>query len=336
MNQRHSGYQRNQGSRPGQRGQQPKKRVQRDLTGKLIKPGDKKKPYTPPSGLQAGMQLTMTVEREIEPGYFLRAGEDEVFLHRREAEGRLKSGDRVEVFLYHDHENRLAATMDQPYVGVDEYGWLEVVDRLPQMGVFLDNGIEKDLLLFIDDLPKLKEEWPQPGDRLLVTLKRDKLGRLLAKPVTEEEISKISVPAESSLHNQWVEGTVYKVIKDGAFLFTDEEHVMFIHREEMTEPLRLGQSLRSRVSFVREDGRINGSMRGRKEERYGEDADKLLDYLAGRGGSMPYTDDTPADVVREKFGMSKSAFKRALGKLMKERKVEQAEGWTRLTVSNKE
>lgn len=105
---------------------------------------------------------------------------------------------------------------------------------------------------------------------------------------------------------------------------------MFIHRDEMTEPLRLGQSIRCRVSYVREDGRINGSMRVRKEVQYGEDADKLLQYLSNRDGAMPYTDDTPADVIKEKFGMSKSAFKRALGKLMKERRVEQANGWTRL------
>ncbi|QQE73869.1 DNA-binding protein [Brevibacillus composti] len=329
MNQRNQRNSRHQGNRPGARIQR-KGRVQRDLTGKLIQTGAKKRPYTPPAGLQAGMQLAMTVEREIEPGYFLRAGEDEVFLHRREAERRLSPGDEVDVFLYHDHENRLAATMEQPYVGLNEYGWLEVVDSMPQMGVFLDNGIGKDLLLFVDDLPKLKFEWPRIGDRLLVSLKRDKLGRLLAKPVTEEEINKIAVPAPDSAHNQWVEGTVYKVIKDGAFLFTDDEYVMFVHREEMTEPLRLGQSVRCRVSYVREDGRINGSMRVRKEVQYGEDADKLLAYLTQRGGAMPYTDDTQPDVIREKFAMSKSAFKRALGKLMKERRVEQADGWTRL------
>ncbi|WP_375338682.1 CvfB family protein [Brevibacillus borstelensis] len=326
MNQRNP---RNQRNRPDQRSQR-NKRPLRDLSGRLISSAAKKKAYTSPAGLQAGMLLTMTVEREIEPGYFLRAGEDEVFLHRREAEGRLSIGDTAEVFLYHDHENRLAATMDMPYVGLNEYGWLEVVDIMPRMGVFLDNGIEKHLLLFTDDLPKLKAEWPRIGDRLLVTLKRDKLGRLLAKPVTEEEITKISVPATSEMHNQWVEGTVYKVIAAGAFLFTEEEHVMFIHRDEMTEPLRLGQSIRCRVSYVREDGRINGSMRVRKEVQYGEDADKLLQYLSNRDGAMPYTDDTPADVIKEKFGMSKSAFKRALGKLMKERRVEQANGWTRL------
>lgn len=282
------------------------------------------------SRLQAGLTLNMTVSRKSEIGYFLQAGDDEVFLHRNEARGPLDVGEEVEVFLYHDHENRLAATMDLPYVGLGEYGWLEVVDLSARMGVFLDNGTKKDLLLFLDDLPKLRDEWPRPGDRLLVTLKRDKLGRLLAQPVTEEEVTKISVPADERMKNKTVEGTVYKVIAAGAFLLTEDEHILFIHRDEMTERMRLGQTVRCRVSYVREDGRLNGSMKERKEVQYETDADKLLRYLVNRDGAMPYTDQTEADIIREKFQMSKSSFKRALGKLMKERRIEQVDGWTKL------
>jgi len=283
-----------------------------------------------PSHLQAGETLAMTVSRKTEIGYFLRAGQEEVFLHRNEARGPLDLDEEVEVFLYHDHENRLTATMDLPYVGMGEYGWLEVVDLASRMGVFLDNGIQKHLLLFIDDLPKLRDEWPRPGDRVLVALKRDKQGRLLAKPVTEQEVVRFSVPADAGMKNQNVEGTVYKVIAAGAFLLTEDEHILFIHRDEMTERMRLGQTVSCRVSYVREDGRLNGSMRERKEIQYGEDADKLLRYLLNRDGAMPYTDQTDADIIREKFQMSKSSFKRALGKLMKERRVEQVDGWTKI------
>ncbi len=281
--------------------------------------------------LQAGMIVTLPVSKKADFGYFLKEDDVEILLHHNETTGALLHvGDEIEVFLYHDHENRLAATMEMPFVRLGEYGWLEVVDVSPKMGVFLHNGLKKDLLVFLDDLPKLREEWPQVGDRLLVTLKRDKHGRLLAKPVTEEEIKAFAVPAGSEMRNKWVEGTVYKVILAGAFLFTEDDHILFIHRDEMTERLRLGQTVRCRVSFVRDDGRLNGSMRARKEVQYGEDADRLLHYLVERGGAMPYTDDTPADIIREKFEMSKSSFKRALGKLLKERKIEQDEGWTHL------
>lgn len=286
--------------------------------------------YTKPSHLEAGMTLVMTVSRKTEIGYFLREGKDEVFLHKNEAQGQLDLDEEVEVFLYHDHENRLAATMDLPYVAMGEYGWLEVVDLSSRMGVFLDNGINKHLLVFIDDLPKLRDEWPRPGDRLLVTLKQDKQGRLLAQPVTEQEVLQFSVQADASMKNKNVEATVYKVIAAGAFLLTEDDHIMFIHRDEMTERMRLGQTVRCRVSFVREDGRLNGSMRERKEVQYGEDAEKLLRYLSNRDGAMPYTDKTDADIIQEKFQMSKSSFKRALGKLMKERRVEQIDGWTKV------
>ncbi|MED4583358.1 S1-like domain-containing RNA-binding protein [Brevibacillus choshinensis] len=285
---------------------------------------------TPPSQLQAGMTLEMTVARKTDIGYFLRSDKDEVFLHKNEAHGPLDMDDEVEVFLYHDHENRLAATMDLPYVGMGEYGWLEVVDLSSRMGVFLDNGINKHLLVFVDDLPKLRDEWPRPGDRMLVALKQDKLGRLLAKPVTEQEVMQISVLADESMKNKNVEATVYKVIAAGAFLLTEDDYIMFIHRDEMTERMRLGQTVRCRVSFVREDGRLNGSMRERKELQYGEDAEKLLRYMNNRDGAMPYTDKTEADIIQEKFQMSKSSFKRALGKLMKERRVEQVDGWTKV------
>ncbi|NGQ96663.1 DNA-binding protein [Brevibacillus sp. SYP-B805] len=276
------------------------------------------------------MTASLIVSRRTAYGYFLDDAGDGILLHQNEAVGTLEVGDQVTVFLYLDAEDRLTATMHMPIVGYGEYGWLEVVAVSPRLGVFVHNGISKDLLVFVDDLPQRQEEWPRVGDHLLVTMKRDKNGRLIAKPATEEVMREISVPADKSMLNKWVEGTVYKVIGAGALLFTDEEHILFVHRDEMTEHLRLGQTVRCRVSFVREDGRLNGSMRGRKEQQYGEDADSLLRYLASRGGAMPYTDDTPADIIKQKFGISKAAFKRAMGKLLKERLVEQREGWTYL------
>jgi len=276
------------------------------------------------------MVVTLPVARKTDYGYFLSAGETDLLLHRNEATRELEAGEEVQVFLYHDSEERLAATMQMPHVREGEYGWLEVVGSRPNLGVFLDNGIQKDLLLFVDDLPKLADEWPQMGDHVLVTLKRDKQGRLLAKPASETEILRISKPAEPDLLNQWVEGTVYKVIATGAFLLTDEDYILFVHRDEMAGRLRLGQTVRCRVTYVREDGRLNGSMHARKEQKYQDDAERLLQYLRERNGAMPYTDDTPADIIKEKFGISKSAFKRAMGKLLKERKVVQEDGWTHL------
>jgi predicted RNA-binding protein (virulence factor B family) len=286
------------------------------------------------SRLPAGTTVTLPVARVTEYGYFLNDGETDILLHKNEATRTLREGEQVEVFLYTDHEGRLAATMEEPIVQAGEFGWLEVADIVPRMGVYLDNGIKRDVLLFVDDLPKLRNEWPQVGDMLLVSLKRDKEGRLLAQPVMEDVIVPNAKPGTPDMLNKTLDGTVYKLIGAGAFLLTEGEHILFIHRDEMVEPLRLGQTVQSRISFVREDGRLNGSLKARKEQLYREDADKLMDYLVEQGGSMSYTDDTEPEVIKEKFGMSKSAFKRALGKLLKERRIISADGLTRINPAN--
>ncbi|MBO8164589.1 MAG: DNA-binding protein [Brevibacillus sp.] len=280
--------------------------------------------------LQAGMVTTLQVARTAPFGFFLTDGVEDVLLHRNEVSASLQEGSRVEVFLYRDQKDRLAATMRLPHVREGEYGWLEVVNAVPNLGVFLNNGTAKDLLLSCDDLPKRPTEWPKVGDKVLATLKRDKRGRLLAEPAGERVMLEIARTAAPEMLGRWVEGTVYKVIDDGAFVFTETEHVMFIHRDEMTQPLRMGQDVCSRVSYVRPDGRINGSMRARKEQQLQEDADRLLAFLIEQNGAMPYTDETPSDVIREKLGLSKAAFKRALGRLLKRGLIEQQAGWTRL------
>ena len=295
-----------------------------------LQPTAKRRAVVQASHLKAGMVMTIPVAREAEFGYFLKDRDQEVLLHRNEATRPLQVGDEVEVFLYHDHENRLAATMELPIVDMQTYDWLEVVDVSPKLGVFLHNGTKKDLLLFVDDLPKLREEWPQKGDKVCVTLKRDKHGRLLAEPASEEIMIEASTPADKDMMNKKVEGTVYKVLGIGALLYTRDDHIVFIHRDEMTEPLRLGQTVVCRISYVREDGRMNGSMRERKEVQYGEDAERILAYLKERDGAMPYSDESAPEDIKAKFGMSKSAFKRALGKLLKDGLIEQDEGWTHL------
>ncbi|AUM63656.1 DNA-binding protein [Brevibacillus laterosporus] len=277
----------------------------------------------------AGTIVSLPVSRVEEYGYFLTDGDVEILLHQNEATDQLEVGDTVKVFLYHDHENRLAATMQMPLVREGEYQWLDVVDVSTRVGVFLHNGIQKDLLVFKDDLPMQWEEWPQVGDKLLVTLKRDKHGRLLGEPASENVIWDLSRNATSEMKNKWVEGIIYRVFMEGVFVFTDDKHILFIHEDEMTESLRMGQRVRARVSYVREDGRLNGSMQERKEVRYGIDAQILLGVLKERG-AMPYTDKSTPEEIKDRFNMSKASFKRAMGKLMKEGLVEQVDGWTHL------
>ena len=127
-----------------------------------------------------------------------------------------------------------------------------------------------------------------------------------------------------------VTGSVYNLTEQGAFIFTEKRYIAFLSKKEMTDKPRVGQTLSTRVTFIREDGRINVSMRPAKEKAIDIDANMVLEVLENRGGKMPYCDDTSSEVIRERFGISKAAFKRALGHLMKEGKVKQQDGWTYL------
>jgi hypothetical protein len=290
--------------------------------------------------LEAGVRTELTVAREKAPyGYFLTNGTQDVLLHYSETTRPVSVGERVEVFLFRDSEDRLAATMKTPLLVLNEVGLLAVADVHRRLGCFLDLGLGKHVLLPAAELPEEQALRPQVGDRVYVRLDRDKEGRLLARAAREEDLKPLMVRAPQDWQNRTVEAIVYKTLQMGSFVVCDAGVLGFgvfgmIHADERTEPLRVGRKLTARVIHVREDGRVNLSMRKAKEVGRIEDADRILAYLRSRpNGAMPYSDQTPADIVTAKFNISKSAFKRALGKLMKEGRVVQKENWTYLSES---
>lgn len=147
------------------------------------------------------------------------------------------------------------------------------------------------------------------------------------------EIKKIMArakPATGIKRGDTVTGKVYNVTEVGAFVITEDSNIGFIHRDETTDPLKPGVQVSARVTFVRTDGRINLSLRPQKEVGRVVDAEKIMSYLQTRNGNMPFSDETPPEVIREKFGISKSAFKRALGKLFRDGLIEEQNGWITL------
>src|SRR3954470_23902955 len=111
-----------------------------------------------------GQTVTLTVARIADFGYFLTDGNEDVLLHINEADREYELDDSVEVFLYVDSEGRTSASTTIPEIPIGKYAWLKVVDSNPNVGVFLDIGLKKDLLLGIDDLPVHKSVWPKAGD----------------------------------------------------------------------------------------------------------------------------------------------------------------------------
>ena len=281
--------------------------------------------------IQAGLAVELEVERKADFGWFLTDGSEDVLLHHSEMnEGtELELGDEVTVFIYHDKQARLTATMKIPEIQIDQYGWAEVVNVKRKLGVFVNIGLSKDILVSLDDLPNIDRLWPEVGDRLYVSLKTDRNDRLFGKLATEDVIQEIAVKAPlKGVRNTTVKGNVYRLLMVGSFFVSEEGYRCFIHESERKEEPRLGELVEGRVIDSKEDGTLNISLFPFKQDLMGEDADVIFTYLMNRGGAMPYGDKTPPDDIQFHFGLSKGAFKRALGKLMKEEKIYQEDGWT--------
>jgi predicted RNA-binding protein (virulence factor B family) len=287
-------------------------------------------------GLEAGTVVNLRVAKEVQPyGFFVTDGEQEVLLHYTQLTGEIQVGDELDLYLYYDTEDRLSATMKHAFLKLGEVGLLEVMDIHPRFGSFLEMGLGRHLLLPFREQPELKELRPIVGDKVFVVLSHDRQGRLIAKLAGEEELVPLAFHAPTAWKNQWVTARVYKPLQIGSFVVCEGGvlggfgAIGMIHSTERTEMLRLGQEVKARVIFVREDGRANLSMRPLKEVGRDEDAEAILAYLKERPEqAMPYSDETPADIIMDKFNISKSAFKRALGKLMRHGHIYQKENWT--------
>jgi predicted RNA-binding protein (virulence factor B family) len=281
-----------------------------------------------PLAENVGHVLELTVARESEFGYFLTDGTEDVLLHRKETSRQYFIDETVKVFLYSDSRGRLTATDKIPLVTVGNYEWVKVVDVQPGIGMFLDIGIQKDLLLGEEDLPAHKDVWPMVGDLLYVTIRVNRNQRLYAKLATDPIMEEKAVEATETAFNKNVHGYIYRTAKVASWLFTAEGYKGFIHESQREREPRLGEKVEGRVIDVKMDGTINVSLLPRKQDLLDKDAEAIFQYLESRNGAMPYSDKSLPEEITERFNLSKAAFKRALGKLMKAGKVYQEDNWT--------
>lgn len=271
---------------------------------------------------------TLTVDEKVDFGYFLTDGNDRVLLHNNEVTEEIEVGEEIEVFFGVDSQDRLYATMKKPIITEGTYGWVDVVDVVDDMGAFVYIGLSKDALVTEDHLPFLREVWPNVGDKLYCTLKVSHNGKFFVRLATEEIVEPLFKDADRSIFNKEITGTVYRMIIAGSFIITEEGYKGFIHSSQRQVEPRLGETVTGRVIDVKEDGTINVSLLPRKHEALSGDAERIYAYMQERGGAMPFTDKSDPDDIKERFNLSKAAFKRAMGHLMKNDRVYQEEGWT--------
>ena len=272
---------------------------------------------------------TLRVARISEMGAFLDAQtgntSDDILLHVTQQTAPVAVGDEVRVFLYLDPKRRLTASMRVPRMKEGQVARLKVIN-VSRDGAFLDVGAERGIFLPYAGM----RGRPQVGEVVWAKLYTDKSGRLAVTMEVEDELRRASRPAEGVKVGDILHGSIYNFTDKGAFLFSDERYIVFIANKEMGVRPRVGEEVSVRVTYVRPDGRLNASLREAKEKAMATDARRILELLENRNGRMPYSDETSPDVIRDKFHISKAAFKRALGHLMKEGRVEARDGWTYL------
>ncbi len=263
----------------------------------------------------------LEVLRETDIAYLLTNGEDEVFLHKKQATRKLQDGEKIEVFLYYDNQKRATATMKKPSVDLHTAAFVEVVDVNFHLGVFLNVGLIKDLLLSRDDLPFVKKEWPKKGDLLFVKMKASK-NQLTAKIIPRYEVVNMLKPqTELELDETYDAYCIYKT-EEGVVFITKEGHYIYVYFKHMRKIYRLGEKAQVKITINKGDYRYNGTLIEQKELMMSKDAEYIMKYLNSVGGEMPFTDKTDSEKIQEVFRMSKNAFKRALGTLYKEKAIE--------------
>lgn len=273
--------------------------------------------------MRLGYMQTLVAVKKTDFGLFLtdidkkddknRALGDEVLLPKNQVTENMRVGSEIEVFLYKDSEDRMIATRLVPYIKIGEIKKLKVKE-VNKIGAFLDWGLPKDLLLpFKEQIYDIK-----PGDEILVTVYIDLSDRLCA---TMDLYSRLSLlpPYQK---DDMVKGTVYQVHEQfGAYVAVDNKYSALIPKKELHRELKPGDEIEARVLEVKEDGKLDLSLRQKAYVQMDADSALILDKLKQAGGSLPYQDKSSAEEIKEEFNLSKAAFKRAIGRLYKERVI---------------
>lgn len=270
--------------------------------------------------LKLGEKQTLVIVKKVEFGVYLatkETPEDKVLLPAKQVPAGAKVGDEVEVFLYRDSSDRLIATIRTPKLIMGQVALLTVV-QIGKVGAFLDWGLEKDLFLpFKQQTRKVKA-----GDQVLASLYIDKSGRLCATMNVYEQLRTDSPYKKDDM----VTGRIYEISKNfGAFVAVDDCFSALIPKKELfgaTEPPKIGEQVTARVVKVLEDGKLTLSIREKAYLQIQKDAEKIEKLLDSYEGSLPFNDKAAPEVITHETGMSKNEFKRAVGHLLKEGKIQ--------------
>ena len=268
--------------------------------------------------------LTGMITDENKTYYFVQKDGLTFALSKEEGEHQL--GDMVQGFAYSDMKQKLRLTTKEVSATQTTYGWGQVTEVRRDLGVFVDTGLpDKQVVVSLDLLPEMKELWPKKGDQLYVRLEVDKKERIWAIPAEPEVFQKLAGKAYDNMQNQNLRAIVYRLKLSGTFVYLPDNNMLgFIHPSERFSEPRLGEEVMARVIGFREvDRTLNLSLKPRSFEMLENDAQMILTYLESNGSFMTLNDKSSPEDIKATFGISKGQFKKALGGLMKAKKIKQ-------------
>ena len=276
--------------------------------------------------IRLGEIQQLKVVKKVDFGIYLAdsdetSKEEKILLPAKQVPEGTEIGDMLEIFAYKDSKDRLIATTRRPKLVLGEVGVLTVA-QVGKIGAFLDWGLEKELLLpFKEQTKKVKE-----GENVLAAVYIDKSSRLCAT-MNVYKFLELDSPYKKE---DKVTGCVYQISEEfGAFVAVDNRYSALISKKELYGDVKIGDEIHARVTGVKEDGKLDLSIREKAYIQMGMDAEKVMGIIESFDGVLPFNDKARPETIKRETGMSKNEFKRAVGNLLKAGKIEIAENCIR-------
>ena len=280
-------------------------------------------------------QFLKVIKKEGSTYTLVTEDEKYIRMNRSEIEGDkdYDIDEEVLVFIYPNRSGELFATPNLPSITATKFGYARV-SEVNRDGAYLDIGSPREILIPWIDLPRKKEVWPQVDDMVYATIRveadEQMFGRLITETEVDEKFQPLKKEDYETLGNKWLKGRPYRLLRVGTFILSEEGYKVFVHETEREQEPRLGQEVNFRVIGINDKGEVNGSFLEKAYKRLGTDGERILEYMEMHGDMMEFTDKSSPEDIKAAFNLSKGQFKRALGGLLKEGKIEFVNGATHL------
>jgi predicted RNA-binding protein (virulence factor B family) len=265
--------------------------------------------------IRIGEYNTMKVSKELAFGLYLDDGKEGILLPKRFVPKGAKIGDELNVFLYHDGEDRIIATTQHPKGILDDIVLLRVISTTPQ-GAFLDWGLMKDI--FVPKSQQLTKMLPN-GDYLVKIYLDERTGRLAASEKIDHFLSNEDLKVKEK---DAVDLVVYRKTDIGYLMIINNKHTGVLHFSDVFRDIKTGDKFKGFVKNILPENKIDVAIGKPGYERVEDETEKVLRLLKEYSGYLPYHDKSAPEEIYSFFGMSKKTFKMTTGNLYKQRKIE--------------